>query len=43
MFKSKDALYVIVAVLVVVIGLLGIGWCQAEMEEGDTRSAAQFF
>ncbi len=41
MFKSKDALFVVAAVLAVLIAVLGIGWCQAEIEEDDP-SACRF-
>ena len=46
MFKSKDALFVIAAVLGVVLAVIGIGWCQAEMEEADpsgSRSLSSVF
>lgn len=35
MFKPKDALLVIAAVLGVVLACAGLGWCQAEMDEAD--------
>ncbi len=42
MFKSKDALFVIVAVLGVVIAVFGLAWCQAEMEEGEPSGCRSY-
>lgn len=42
MFKSKDALVVIVAVLGVVIAVFGLAWCQAEMGEGEPSGCRSY-
>ena len=42
MFKFKDALVVIAAILGVAFVVFCLGWCQAELDEGDPSGCRSY-